>query len=178
MWQIAQKRQGMALKRLKGEPTVALLFVKEKVSAWEDQPTKLKPIRVNPVWWSAKLATCAHKLDEITMRMSKTAASRKATCKLLERDGERSNKNYELHDVPRKLPLDAYDRAFLAGLLELDKQYLAPRKDINLAKSAKELTALVCSNPKPPRAITVEADICVAPIPVGTHPWPQEQLSM
>ncbi|KAA1076845.1 hypothetical protein PGT21_021892 [Puccinia graminis f. sp. tritici] len=134
---IANKRQGLAITKMKAEPNLAVLFSKEAVSDWEDQPVPGKPKRIQLAWRSEAFSLCSHKLDEIAITVAKTTTEMKTIHKLVDRSPELiTHSTTPLAVIPRRLPIDAYDAIFLQSLSQVKKDHLDPQKEIGLEAKA------------------------------------------
>ncbi|KAA1113732.1 hypothetical protein PGTUg99_005384 [Puccinia graminis f. sp. tritici] len=131
---IAEKRRAAAIKKMGNQPSLALLFNKETVSDWEDQTPPAKPKRIDLVWRSEAFKRCSHKLDEISLTMTKTTNESKSTRKLLQRDSVEVKPDVEpeFDQIPRKLPEDAYNANFLSNISLVEREHLDPQPGIDL----------------------------------------------
>ncbi|KAA1074745.1 hypothetical protein PGT21_018126 [Puccinia graminis f. sp. tritici] len=137
----AEKSRKAAISRMKvkmkAEPNLAVLFSKEAVSDWEDQPVPAKPKRIQLAWRSEAFSLCSHKLDEIAITVAKTTTEMKTIHKLVDRSPELiTNSTTPLAVIPRRLPIDAYDATFLQSLSQVEKDHLDPQKEIGLEAKA------------------------------------------
>ncbi|EFP87821.2 uncharacterized protein PGTG_14536 [Puccinia graminis f. sp. tritici CRL 75-36-700-3] len=131
---IAEKRRAAAIKKMGKQPSLALFFNKETVSDWEDQTPPAKPKRIDLVWRSEAFKRCSHKLDEISLTMTKTKNESKSTRKLLQRDSVEVKPDVEpeFDQIPRKLPKDAYNANFLSNISLVEREHLDPQPGIDL----------------------------------------------
>ncbi|EFP93518.2 uncharacterized protein PGTG_18932 [Puccinia graminis f. sp. tritici CRL 75-36-700-3] len=140
---IAEKRRDVAMKKMGNQPSLALLFTKETISDWEDQPSPAKPKRIVLQWRSPAFTACSLKLDEMALTICKTTAERASIRKLLERDPVAiTNVPVEFEAVPRKLPIDAYDSTFLSGLSPVEKEHLDMGDAIDLDSKVQTLNEM------------------------------------
>ena len=113
---IANKRRDVALKKMGNQPMLALLFRKETVSYWEDQPIPEKPKQIIPVWRSPAFEICIQKLDQIALSTTNSMSELKSLTLLLERNKEPIQRPQPIFsEIPRRLPADAYDAVRLGS---------------------------------------------------------------
>ncbi|PLW31437.1 hypothetical protein PCASD_18544 [Puccinia coronata f. sp. avenae] len=68
----------VALKKMGNQPMLALLFRKETVLDWEDQPIPEKPKRFIPVWRSPAFKMCIQKLNQIALSTTNSTSELKS----------------------------------------------------------------------------------------------------
>ena len=134
---IENKRRDVALKKMGNQPTLALLFRKETISDWEDQPIPEKPKRIIPLWRSPAFKMCIQKLDQIALRTTNSTSELKSLTLLLEQNKEPIQRPEPiLSEIPQRLPADAYDAGFYGGLSAVEKEHLDPITAIGLEGKA------------------------------------------
>ena len=140
---IANKRRDVALKKMGNQPMLALLFRKETVLDWEDQPIPEKPKRIIPFWRSQAFEICIQKLNQIALRTMNSTSELKSLTLLLEQNKEPIQRPQPIFsEIPRRLPADAYDAGFYGGLSAVEKEHLDPIPAIGLEEKARILNEM------------------------------------
>ncbi|PLW53019.1 hypothetical protein PCANC_10734 [Puccinia coronata f. sp. avenae] len=124
---VAEHRFETALVLFPQNPEVWSCFqATDTVSDYEEsEDIRIPPTRIIPAWRSTVFSDLAHELDRATVQLAPRKLKASVAARLARR-GERNptKEEEESESPPERLPVDAYNRAFLKELSEIEQEQM------------------------------------------------------